>query len=656
MTEYRPNPEKLLQRVQEEELKEQRGKLKIYLGAAPGVGKTYTMLQDATAKRAQGLDVVIGIVESHNRQEIEAMLKSFEIIPRQIINYHGKEIQEFDLDAALKRNPGLILVDEMAHSNAPEMRHSKRWQDIKELLDCGCDVYTTLNVQHIESLNDVVSQIIHTRIKETIPDSMLEVADTIELVDLPPEDLLMRLHEGKVYFPEQAKLAVEHFFRKGNLIALREIALRITAERVGAQVLLYRQGQGIKHIWPTKEKLLVCVGSGEESTKVIRAAYRMASSLKADWIAIHVDTPWLRYTEEQRNAAIQHLRLAEKLGAETRIVTGSDIVSEIIGFARERNVTKIVMWKHIRPRWRSLFFRSLVDELVRHSGEIDVYIITSSIDPVKPHKPLLSKHPIAWRVYGIAISIVALATLLNYFLFPFMKPSNLIMVYLLSVTLCALFGRMGPAILASVLSVLAYDFFFIPPIYSFAVNDIQYFFTLIVMLFVTMTISHLTIITQRQAQAARLSERRTAALHTLSRQLAHTRGTDKLLNVAVRYLSEAFDSEILALLPVNNHLAVKARYRSSQKLSDKEKAVAQWVFDLGEIAGLGTDTLPFSDAIYVPLFALKGTIGVLRVRPMQPEKLFTPEQMQLLEDCANQIALSVEVDRIHDHKIIDKAL
>jgi two-component system sensor histidine kinase KdpD len=392
------------------------------------------------------------------------------------------------------------------------------------------------------------------------------------------------------------------------------------------------------------------VGSGEESTKVIRAAYRMASSLKADWLAIHVDSPRLRYTEEQRNAAIQHLRLAEKLGAETRILMGSNIVSEIIGFARERNVTKIVMWKHIRPRLRGLFFRSLVDELVRHSGEIDVYIITSSLDQVKSSKPMPSKRVIAWRVYGIAFAIVAFATLVNYFLFPFMKPSNLIMVYLLSVTLCALFGRMGPAILASILSVLAYDFFFIPPIYSFAVNDIQSFFTLIVMLFVTMTISHLTILTQRQAQAARLSERRTAALHTLSRQLAHTRGTERLLKVAVRYLSEAFDSEILALLPVNNQLTVKARYRSSQKLSEKEKAVAQWVFDLGEIAGLGTDTLPFSDAIYIPLFALKGTIGVLRVRPMQPQKLFTPEQMQLLEDCANQIALSVEVDRIHDHK------
>ncbi len=647
MSQNRPNPEKLLQRVQAEELKKRRGKLKIYLGAAPGVGKTHEMLHDALEEREKKLDVVIGVVESHGRKEIESMIKNFEILPREIIQYHGSELLEFDLDGALKRNPALILIDEMAHSNAPNMRHKKRWQDIKELIDRGIDVYTTLNVQHIESLNDDISQIIHAPIKETVPDSMIEMADTLELVDIPTEELLKRLHEGKVYFREQAALAAEHFFKEGNLIALRELALRTMAERIGSQVLLYRQGKGIKHIWPTKEKILVCVGAGSHSRKLIRAACRLATSLQIDWIAVFVDTPKMQSSEFKHNKAIQNLGFAEQLGAKTRVLTGSDIVKEIMDFAHEQNVTQIMVWKTVRPRIRSLFFRNLADEIVRHSEEIDVYIMTGKKNPgIAQPSNTSALTPQSWKNYFFSIITVVLATGLNFLLYPFLNTSNLIMVYLLGVTIVALSGNIGLAIITSILSVLAYDFFFITPFYSFAVSDIQYFFTLIVMLLVSFIISHLSLRIRRQADSARFAERQTADLHALSKQLASTRGTDKIIDIGLHYIADIFNCEVYALLPKDDHLVLHPKNKMDE-LNNKEQGIAKWVYELGKIAGLGTDTLSFSEALYIPLIASQGTIGVLRVVP-KTKRLFTPEQMYLLESCSNQIALALEVDKIQE--------
>jgi two-component system sensor histidine kinase KdpD len=648
MAEKRPNPEQLLHRVQEEERQQQRGKLKIYLGAAPGVGKTFTMLQDAIAQRAEGLDVVVGIVETHGRQEIAEMLQRLEILPRKTFDYRGKQLPEFDLPAALKRHPGLILIDEMAHTNAPGARYPKRWQDIEEILNNGIDVHTTLNVQHIESLNDVVAQIIGIPIKETVPDSALELADTIELVDLPPEELLIRLQEGKVYIPEQASLAKEHFFRKGNLIALRDLALRVTAECVETQVLLYRQGEGIQRIWPTKERLLVCVGPGTKSAKVIRAAKRMATGLQAEWLAVHVEAPRLHLSQAEHNQVIQNLRLAAVLGAETRILHGRDLVKEIINFAHEWNVTKIIIGKQIRPRWKDFLFRSLADELIRHSKEIDIYIITGDRIEMKPPTPVPVKRRIPWKIYGISAGIIALATVIDCLLYSYVGLSNLIMVYLLGVIGVALLGRLGPSLLASVLSVLAYDFFFVPPRFSFMVASIQYFITLIVMFLVTQIISYLTILLRRQIESMRRTERRTATLHTLSRQLASTRGINKLLDIIVRFISDVFDSEVMVLLPEEGQLAVYARYKTDSILDDKEQSVAQWVYELGEMAGLGTDILPFSDAIYVPLLASQGPVGVLRVRPFQEDHLLTLEQIHLLEACAYQIGSALEVEGVQE--------
>jgi len=647
MKEERTNPEKILKEITEENRRATRGKLKIYFGAAPGVGKTYTMLQDAIAKRALGLDVVVGVAESHGRAEIDGLLKNFEIMPRQPVLYREKTLTEFDLDAALKRKPALILIDEMAHTNVPGLRHAKRWQDIKEILDRGIDVYTTLNVQHIESINDDVAKIIGNKIRETVPDSMIEIADTIELVDLPAEDLLKRLQEGKVYFPKQAELAAEHFFRRDKLTALRELALRITAERVGAQVLLYRKGEGIHAIWSTREKILVCVGPDIESLKLIRTAKRVTTNLHAEWIALHIDAPKLRLSTEQRKSAIENLRLAEELGAETRIITGIDVVSEIMNCAREQNITQIIVGKKIRARWKNLFLKDLADEIVRQSGEIDVYVITGPID-CPPAKTLSEKPPVDWKTYLISLTTVVLATFFNLILSPGISDPNILMVYFLGIIIVALFGKMGPSILASFLSVLSYGYFFVRPAYPFTVTDLQYFFTLFVMLIFSQLISNLTILTRRQAESSYFTEHQTSILHTLSRRLASTRGIDKILEISVKYIGEIFHCEVLALRPDTVLLVVRARYQTEEILNAKEQSVAQWVYELGQKAGLGTDTLSFSEALYLPLVAAKRARAVLRIKPLKSHPFFTPEQMRLLESCAHQIALALEADRIEE--------
>lgn len=650
MNEHRPNPDQLLKRIKEEERQEKSGKLKIYLGAAPGVGKTFTMLQDAISKRSKGLDVVVGIVESHGRQEVENLLQNFEILPKQVIQYREKKLSEFDLDGALKRNPALILVDEMAHKNVSGLRHAKRWQDIKELLDRGIDVYTTLNIQHIESLNDVVSQIIHAHIKETVPDSMLELADTVELVDLAPEDLLKRLQEGKVYFPKQAELAKEHFFRKGNLTALRELALRTTAERVSAQVLLYRQGQGIQHIWPTKEKILVCVGPGTEATKLIRTARRIAMNLHTEWIAVYVDVPQMSLSEKKRNRAIQNLQLVEQLGGQTRILLGTDIVKEIIHFAREQNISRILIGKKSKITWKNRLFGTLLNKFIQQSGEIDIHAITEETFSTETIKERPEKKTISWRFYSIAILAVIIASLVNLALYPYMHTSSLILLYLLAVTIVAAYGQTFPSILTSILSVFAYDFLFIPPFFTCSIRNFQDVATLTTMLLVALIVSNLTITARKQTESARFAENQTADLHTLSRKLSSTRGTDKLLDVGIHYITDMFDSDVMALLPENDTLKIRASTgrTKEKKLSPKEQSVAQWVYDLGQVAGLGTDTLPFSEALYVPLLASQGVMGVLRIHPFLPNHLFSPEQMHLLERCATQLSLALEVDKLQE--------
>lgn len=650
MIDHRPDPESLLKRAHEEEQAEQRGKLKIYFGAAPGVGKTYTMVKDAIANRNQGIDLIVGVVESHSRKEIDALLTELEILPRQQIDYRGIKLTEFDLDAALKRNPTIILIDEMAHTNAPGVRHEKRWQDINELLDSGINVYTTLNVQHIESLNDIVAQITGIIVRETVPDLMLEQAAAIELIDLPPEDLLKRLEEGKVYLPKQAEYATQNFFRKGNLIALRELALRITAEQVNAQVFLHRKGEAIKRIWPTVERLMVCVGPDPSSAKLIRSTFRMARSLKAEWIAVFVEAPRLRLTKQQRDSALQFLRLAEQLGGETITLTGKDVVQEITSFARLRNITKIILGKHSRSRWKTLLFGSLVDELIKYTGEIELYIIQGDTDTEKPVKSIMSFYPLAkWTDYLIALITVAVCTGIDEIIYPFFWQCNLVMVYMLGVVFVATRGRFIPSLMTSILSAFAFAYFYLPPRFSLAITDIQYLSSVVITLMVAQFIGNLTVSNQQQIEAARIRELRTATMYILSRRLANARGLDNLLQVASDHIKEVFNSEVMILLPdANNQLDIRVNHQVHAALSAKEQSVAQWVYNMGQNAGIGTPTLPESDALYIPLHGTHSVVGVLRLKPDYPEELTTPEQLHLLEGFANQIALGIEVDLLEE--------
>jgi len=646
MSEQRMNPEQSLEAVQNEEKKSKFGKLKIYLGAAPGVGKTYEMLHDAYENREKNLDVVVGVVESHGRNVIEDKLSQFETIPRQSIEYRGKICQEFDLDAALKRAPGLILMDEMAHTNIPGLRHEKRWQDIKELLDRGIDVYTTLNVQHIESLNDDVVQIIQAPVKETVPDFMIDLADTIELVDLPVDELLKRLREGKIYIPEQADQAIEHFFRKGNLIALRELALRTTAACVETEVLLYRKSEGIKQIWPTRDKILVCVGANPESLKLIRTAKRMASSLQADWMAVYIDKPRLHASPEKRNHAIEYLRLAQQLGAETHVLIGSNIVKELLHFARENNVTQIMVWKDESRRWQYFFRRHIADEILAHCGEINVYIVAGRPSKRRIKKTATSR-TIHWVYYGLAAGIVVLITILNSLVSAYVDTPNLMLVYLLGVALVASFGHIGPSVFASITSVLAYDFFFLTPVDSFSVDNVSYLLMLGMMFLVTQVISYLTLSKHREALLANQVQKQTRALYTFSRKLLSARGIDEVLALGTAYIADTFKAEVAAFIPHHNQLELRIDGQSKSILDLKERSVAQWVYDMGQPAGYGTDTLTSADALYLPLLSSDASIGVLKIKP-QTEGLYSPEQMRLLESCINQLALALEVDRLQE--------
>jgi two-component system sensor histidine kinase KdpD len=645
----RPDPEALLSLAQAEERRKGRGKLRIFLGAAPGVGKTYSMLEAAQLRLAEGLDVVAGVVETHGRQETEALLHNLEILPRHRFEYKGITLEEFDLDGALARQPALLLVDELAHTNAPGSRHAKRWLDVKELLDRGLNVYTTLNIQHLESLNDVIAQITGVVMRETVPDSVLEEADSLVLVDLPPDDLLKRLKEGKVYVPEKAEWATQNFFQTGNLVALRELALRSTADRVNAQVLVYRQGQAAQTTWPTAEKLLVCVGPSPSSAKLIRATKRMAASLHAEWFAVYVeDSKMVRLPEAERNRAIRNLQLAEQLGAETLTLRGRRIAEELVDFARRRNITKIVAGKPIRARWKDILFGSPVDELVRLSGDIDVYVIRGEPTELAGSPSPAPRRPIRWSAYGIGLVYFILATLISFAMHSHFDLSNLIMVYLVAVMVTAIHCGRGPAVLFSLLSVLAFDFWFVPPRFTFAVSDTQFLITFAVMLLVALVISHLTTQIRQQAEAARLQELQKANMYALSRQLAGSRGVDNILQVAVKHISEIFECQVAALLPDEKgglHVTAGDHTIFYQDIV-KELSVARWAYNAGQMAGWGTQTLPNADILYVPLQAVSATVGVLALRPKNPKHLLSPEQFSLLESLVKQVALALEVERL----------
>ncbi len=647
-TERRPDPDELLARVKEAETRQGRGKLKIFFGAAAGVGKTYAMLEAAREQRAQGVDVVVGWVETHGRADTEALVGDLEILPRRPMEYRGTTLREFDLDAALARRPTIMLVDELAHTNAPGSRHAKRWQDVVELLDAGINVYSAMNVQHVESLNDVVARITGVVVRETVPDSIFEHTDEVELIDLPPDDLLHRLRDGKIYIPDQAREAIENFFRKGNLIALRELALRVTAQHVDAEMRHYMRDHAIHETWPVRERLLVCIGPSPSSIRLVRAAKRMAEGLGAEWIVAYVETAaQTRLTQDARDRVAQTMRLAEQLGAETHTLTGGRMSDEILAFARARNVSKIVVGKPERPLWKRIAAGSIVDTLVQGSGEIDVYVISGDRDDSRPMPPRTWQSQTEWTPYVAALVVVAISTAIAWAMFPYFAVSNLIMVYLLGVIIVATrYGR-GGSLLATLLSVAAFDFFFVPPYFTFAVSDTQYVVTFAVMLVVALVISGLAVRIRAQAESARERARRMASLYAMSRELASTRGVRGLLEVAVRHISEVFGARVVVLLPQSDgRLAPDEGAVAQFPLDASELAVSQWVHEHGQVAGQGTDTLPGASGLYLPLTGSRGSVGVLGLRPQDPRPLQAPEQLHQLETFASQTALAIERARL----------
>jgi two-component system sensor histidine kinase KdpD len=590
--------------------------------------------------------VLVGWVETHGRPETQALLAGLPVLPPRETVHRGAALRELDLDAALARRPALLLVDELAHTNAPGARHAKRWQDVTELLDAGIDVHTTLNVQHLESLNDVVTQITGVVVRETVPDALFDQADEVELVDLPAEELRQRLREGKVYIGDQAVRAVEHFFRAGNLIALRELALRRTAERVDAQMQAYRLDHAIARAWPAAERLIVGVSASPLSPRMVRAAGRMARGLRAEWLAVHVETPaTLRQSPADRERVIQTLRLAESLGAESVTLQGARVEEELLAYARRRNVGTLLVGKPTRRRWRDRLGRSLLDDLVRRSGDVDVYVISGEEGPPRPAAVPGPPVGVDWRGHAWALLAVALATAIAWVMFPYFELADLIMVYLSAIILVA--SRLGraPSLLASLASVAAFDFCFIPPYLTFAVSDVRHAVTFAVMLVTGVVLSNLTARIRQQATAARERERRTAVLHALARELASSRDSDQLAAAGVRHLGEAFGTRAAVLVPEDGRLVARAG-ALPQDPDQREVAVSRWVFDHGQMAGAGTATLPGASALYLPLPGSQGPVGVLAITPPGGVALRSPEQLHFLEAFASQIAVALERTRL----------
>ncbi len=647
----RPSPEALLEQAAAEERRKKRGKLRVFLGFAAGVGKTYAMLEAAREQMGQGRDVHIAYIECHGRAETEALLTRIPLVPRRQVEYRGVTLEEMDLDAVLARRPQLALVDELAHTNAPGSRHTKRFQDVDELLAAGIDVYTTLNIQHVESLNDVVAQITGVTVRETIADRVLEGADEIELVDLSPDELIQRLHEGKVYMPEQAGEAVQKFFRPGNLNALREIALRYVAGRVDQQMRSYMGAHAIPGPWPAGERVLVCLTSSPAGERLVRAGRRLAAGLDAEWIVLHVETAEDgRSGEGDRERLARLLRLAEELGARVVTLPGTRVAEEVIQYARTHNITKIIVGATLWPWWVELVRGSLVDRIIR-SNAADVYVIRGPVERLRHWRADRKIQPRSRVPYLYSAAIIALVTaggvLIQTHFQTRLDATNLMMLYLLAVVIIALQWGRGPAVLGVALGVVAFDFFFVPPIFSLQVSDPRFLLSFAGLLVVGLVIGSLTGRAREQTQAARQREAYTAALYALSGDLTEAGGLEAIALAVARHMAATFSRDVAVLVPVDGRL--QPIYQAPGfPLDENELAVATWVYEHGETAGYGTDTLPAASARYLPLKTAQAVRGVLAVRPAQTAERMTPEQRHLAEAFANQAALAIERAQLAD--------
>src|SRR6202522_444086 len=660
--EQRPSPEALLEAARREN--SEAGRLKIFVGAAPGVGKTYEMLQSAHARQKAGIDVVVGVVETHGRAETEALLHGLEVIPRKRIVYKDQSIEEMDLDALIARRPRLALVDELAHTNAPGSRHPKRYLDVEELMSRGIDVYTTINIQHIESLNDVVAQITHVRVRETVPDSVFDRADAVELVDLTPSDLIQRLKEGKVYVPRQAERALEHFFSPATLTALRELALRRTADRVDEQLLTEMQAHAIQGPWAAGERILVCVSDDTRSAGLVRYAKRLADRLHGPWVALYVEGRRnLQLSEEERDRIADTLRLAEALGGEAITLPAGDrhIADDVIGYAQANNVTQIVIGKSARTRWFEIIHGSVVHDLVRRSGNISVHVIAGDAVAGQPiqKKSVRSAErdePTDPQPYIFALLAVALALGCAELIQPWFGVENVDLVFLTAVVGVAVRLGLLPSLLASIASSLCYNFFFLPPLYTFTIADPTNVAAFVFFTLVAIIVSTVAARGRTQAVAAVDRARSTESLYSFSRKLAGAGTLDDVLWATAYQTALLLKVRVMLLLPEAGSIAVKAGYPPEDMLDDADIAAAKWTWESDRAAGRGSETLPGAKRLFMPMHTGRGAIGVMGIDSDKPGPLLTPDQRRLFDALRDQGALAIErVRLVEDMDRVERA-
>lgn len=638
----RPSPEALLQTAAQEK----RGRLNVFLGAAPGVGKTYAMLEAAHARQREGVDVVIGIVETHGRQETAMLLRGLEQLPQRRVTYRDRVFNELDVDEVFKRRPQLVLIDELAHTNVPGSRHEKRYQDIEEIRKSGIDVYTALNIQHLESLNDVVAQITRVKVRETIPDSVLVQADSIEVVDLAPEDLIKRLKEGKVYVPDQAAKAVHHFFAPGNLTALRELALRKAADQVDSQMLSYMQSHAIAGPWPTRDRIMACISPSPLMPRLVRTARRIAERRRAPWIALYVETPAHdRLSDEEKTQINRALTLAEEFGAEVVTVAGSSVPAEIIRQARQRNVTEIVVARSHRSRLINRLRGTLTDRLVEIGDGINIHVITGS-PTAESWLDVMRARLVSMSLNGIVSAmLISLATVgVVKFVENWLPDSSIPLFILMAVLLCSLRYGYAAAILSSVLTVMGYNFLFLPPLYTFTIANAENIYTFFVFLAVALITSNLTARIRAQAEAAHIREARTASLYDFSRMVTGATTEDDILWAVVHHVASISKSQSLVLMPEEGgeRLVIRAAYPPEDQIDDKARVAAEWAWDKGEPAGRGTGTLPSSDWLFLPLRTAERKLGALGMRFPEDRPVLGPDERRLLDALAGQAALAIE--------------
>jgi two-component system sensor histidine kinase KdpD len=650
--EQRPSPEALLAQARREE-KGSLGRLKIFVGAAPGVGKTYEMLQAARAKMKEGVDVLVGVVETHGRKETEALLEGLPVLPRKPTIYVNRILSEFDIDAALRRRPQLILVDELAHTNVPGSRHPKRYQDVEELLDAGIDVYSTVNIQHIESLNDVVAQITRVRVREIVPDEILDRADAVELVDLTPEDLIQRLKEGKVYVPKQAERALKHYFSPANLTALRELALRRTAERVDEQLLEQMQARAIPGPWAAGERILVCVDEDPRAAGLVRYCKRLADRLRASWIVLSLETSRsLQLSEAQKDRIAETMRLAERLDGETITLPakGRRIADDIIAFAQKNNITHIIVGKSTRARWFELLHGSIVHDLVRRAGNISVHVIAGE----EPEERQAATGKVATDgsqtfdalPYVVAIAAVAAMLGISVALRPVLGIENVDLIFLTAIVGIAVRYGLWPSLFASVLASLAYNFFFLPPVYTFTITDPTNVAAFLLFALLSVIVSNLAARGQTRAVAAHDRVRSIESLYGFSRKLSGAGTLDDVLWATAHQIASMLKVRVVLLLPENGSIAVKAGYPPEDALDEPDLAAAKWAWEKNRPAGRDSDALPGAKWLFQPMRTGRGPIGIVGICRDEPGPLLRVDQRRLLDALIDQSALSIERVRL----------